>query len=71
MNERADGETRLWEFAMVNDYHDLNDLLIVTAPILVHYGNCQRCNYAVARNIAQRRKKVSDPTADSTIGSEV
>lgn len=71
MNERADGEIRLWEFTIMNDYHDLNDWLIVTAPILVHYGNCQRCNNAIARNIAQRRKKDSDPTADSTIGSEV
>ncbi len=30
MNERADGETRLWEFTIMNDYHDLNDWLIVT-----------------------------------------
>lgn len=71
MTERADGETRLWESTIMNDYHDLNDWLIVTAQILAHYGNCQRCNSAVVRNMAQRRRKVSDPTADSTIGSEV
>ena len=52
-------------------YHDINDWLIVTAPILVYSGTCQRCNNAVARNMAQRQKKVSDPKADSTIGSEV